>query len=424
MSTNTASLSTSKPIQTRSKGIFRRALFSTLDKLTEGSLTVREGSSTHHFGQAAVTAELQAEVHVHDSAFYRYAALNGGLGVGEAYIEGFWDCDDLTKLIQLFVRNRHVLDAIGGRLGKISRPLLKWFHYKNRNTRSGSKKNIAAHYDLGNDLFELFLDQNLMYSAAAYRSCDQTLEQASDHKLDRLCQKLDLQPTDHLLEIGTGWGGMAIFAAQHYGCHVTTTTISQQQFEMARSRVQAAGLEGQITLLLKDYRELTGQYDKLVSIEMVEAVGHQFLDTYFAKCASLLKPEGMMAIQAITIEDQRYQSALKTVDFIKRFVFPGSFIPAVSVLANSLARSSDLRLFHLEDIGLSYARTLNEWRRRFFENIHHVRTQGYSEEFIRLWEYYLCYCEGGFLERQISDVQMLLTKPRCQRAELLPELTS
>ena len=300
-----------------------------------------------------------------------------------------------------------------------------------RNTRHGSRRNIAAHYDLGNDLFKLFLDENMMYSSAIFADPSgslvaESLEQASRRKIDRICRKLDLQPTDHVVEIGTGWGGFALHAATHYGCRVTTTTISAEQHALASERVAAAGLQDRITLLLNDYRDLdvgdgTGGYDKLVSIEMIEAIGHQYMDTYFKKCAALLKPDGLAMIQAITIEDSRYKQALDSVDFIKRHIFPGSFIPSVSAMLDASARTSDLRLLNLEDIGPSYALTLNHWRQRFLTRLDEVRKLGYDERFVRMWEYYLCYCEGGFIERSIGTAQMLFARPGNRRTQFVPE---
>jgi len=406
--------------QPRSASRFRSVLLGKLHAINWGRLTIVDGSDRFEFGQT--DAEVSVTVTVTDSRFFRYAALNGPLGVGEAYIEGLWTADDLVGLVRLFVRNRNTLDKVASGAADWAKPLMRWLHYLNRNTMAGSRRNIAAHYDLGNELFELFLDRNLMYSSAAYREKEQTLEQASDEKLRRICEKLQLSSADQVLEIGTGWGGFALYAAQNYGCAVTTTTISEEQYQLANRRVQMANLTDLITVQKKDYRELSGRYDKLVSIEMIEAVGHQFLDTYFAKCADLLRPNGQMCLQAITIEDQRYKKALKSIDFIKRYIFPGSFIPSIAALTHSIAQASDLKLFHLEDLGLSYARTLREWRNRFFANIDQVRELGYGDDFIRMWEYYLCYCEGGFLERQISDVQMHLIKPSAQPRELILDL--
>jgi len=291
-------------------------------------------------------------------------------------------------------------------------------HWLNSNTAEGSRKNIAAHYDLGNEMFQLFLDPTMMYSSAMFNNTTDTLQQASELKLKTICDKLDLKPTDHVIEIGTGWGGFSIYAAKNYGCKVTTTTISEQQFQLAKARVEATGLGDKITLLLDDYRHLQGQYDKLVSIEMIEAVGYQFYDTYFSKVNALLKPDGLALIQAITITDQRYESARKSVDFIQRYIFPGSCIPSNTAMLNSITGKTDLRLFDLEDIGPHYATTLRMWRENFFSNISKVRTLGYSEEFIKMWEFYLCYCEGGFEERALGNVHLLLSKPDNRRPVL------
>jgi cyclopropane-fatty-acyl-phospholipid synthase len=290
------------------------------------------------------------------------------------------------------------------------------FHFLNRNSRQGSARNIAAHYDLGNDLYRLMLDPTMAYSCGIFERPDSTLEQASIAKFEAVCRKLALQPSDHLVEIGTGWGGLAIHAAKHYGCRVTTTTISSEQHSYAREQIAREGLSDRITLLLEDYRDLRGVYDKAVSIEMIEAVGANYLDTYLRKCSSLLRDSGAMLLQAITIQDQFYAQASKSVDYIQRFIFPGSFIPSVAVIQESLARVTDMKIFHLEDIGPHYARTLQLWRERFFENLREVHRLGYPDSFVRLWEYYLCYCEGGFAERQLGNVQLLLTKPDCRRA--------
>jgi len=306
-----------------------------------------------------------------------------------------------------------------GGLASLANKLLTFWHRRNQNTAEGSRRNIAAHYDLGNDFFALFLDKHGMYSSGTYYLPDMSLEEASEAKLERICQKLDLKTTDHLIEIGTGWGGFAAYAAKNFGCKITTTTISAEQFNAAEQRMLREGVADKVTVVMQDYRDLQGQYDKLVSIEMIEAVGHQFLDTYLAKCASLLKADGLALIQAITIEDQRYQQALKNVDFIQRYIFPGSFIPSVSAIVNSSAKQSDLRLISLEDQGESYALTLNHWRQRFTKKLDEIRLQGFSEEFIRMWVFYLCYCEGGFLEKSTSSVQVLFAKPQNRRAQWL-----
>jgi cyclopropane-fatty-acyl-phospholipid synthase len=306
------------------------------------------------------------------------------------------------------------MESLEGGAAIATAPLRRILHWLNRNSPDGSRRNIAAHYDLGNDLFALMLDETMAYSCGVFERDDATLHEAQLAKFERICRKLRLGADDHLLEIGTGWGGFAIHAASRFGCRVTTTTISREQHDWARERIAAAGLADRVTLLLDDYRDLRGRYDKLVSIEMIEAVGARYLDTYTAQCSKLLEPHGAMLLQAITIQDQVYEEALKSVDFIQRFIFPGSFIPSVTAITDSVRSSTDMKVFHLEDIGPHYATTLRRWRESFFARLPEVRQLGYPDAFVRLWEYYLCYCEGGFLERQLGDVQMLLTKPRCR----------
>ncbi|HEU0152798.1 MAG TPA: cyclopropane-fatty-acyl-phospholipid synthase family protein [Arenimonas sp.] len=396
----------------------RKRLLATLDGLSGGQVTVRDGLGTVTLGEAS--GGLSVTLEVLDAGFYRALAGNGSVGAGEAYMDGLWRCDDLVGLVRLLVINRDRLDAMETGLARLGGLAMRGLHAFNRNTRGGSRRNIAAHYDLGNDLFELFLDENLMYSSAIFAEPGESLEAAQRRKLERICRKLDLKPSDHLVEIGTGWGGMALYAAANFGCRVTTTTISREQHALATARIAQAGLSDRVTVLLEDYRDLTGHYDKLVSIEMIEAIGHQYLGTYLDKCASLLKPEGLALIQAITIEDSRYEQALGSVDFIKRHIFPGSFIPSVSAITGAAARASDLRLVNLEDIGPSYAITLNHWRQRFLAKLDQVRALGYDERFIRMWEFYLCYCEGGFIERSIGDVHLLFARPGNRRPQYLP----
>lgn len=401
------------------RGLFRRLVLARLQTLREGRLVIDEGNQTVTLGAASPDASLTATVRVHDLRFYRHLLLGGSLGAAEAYLRHYWDADDLTALVRLFVRNRAVLDGVEGGLASFSVPWAQLVHWLHRNTLGGSRKNISAHYDLGNDFFELFLDESLMYSCAIFDSPETSLEVASRAKIDRICRKLQLASDDHLLEIGTGWGGFALHAASQYGCRITTTTLSQQQYTLARQRVQAAGLGERITVLRQDYRELSGRFDKLVSIEMIEAVGHQYLDDYFAVCSRLLKPDGMMLLQAITIADQYYERAKGSVDFIKHYVFPGSCIPSVSAIMAALARASDLSLFHLEDIGAHYVTTLQGWRERFHRNRPRIQALGYSERLLRTWDFYFGYCEGGFAERFLGDVQMLLVKPLCRREPLV-----
>jgi len=309
------------------------------------------------------------------------------------------------------VRNRDLLDSMERGVARVGGWLLKGWNRLRRNTREGSRRNIAAHYDLGNPFFSLFLSEDLMYSSALYASTEDTLEAASQRKLARICEQLQLTADDRVIEIGTGWGGFALYAAREIGCHVTTTTISVEQYTLAKARVEAAGLQDRVTLLLKDYRDLEGQYDKLVSIEMIEAIGAQYLDTYFATLTRLLNPDGLALLQAITIEDQRYEQARRSVDYIKRFVFPGSFIPSINAIVAAKTRSSDLQLIGQHDFGPSYALTLRAWRHRFLAQLPAVRAQGFDARFIRMWEFYLAYCEGGFLERSIGVSHLLMARP-------------
>ncbi len=390
----------------------KRLVLAKLKSLRFGQLTIVDNVEIFHFGNAS---ELGASITVLDTHFYGEIAFGGSIGAGEAYMLGYWQTDNLTQVIRIMARNQIVMDTLEGGFEWLSKPILKLLHWLNRNTQDGSRKNIAAHYDLGNNFFKLWLDPSMMYSSAIFVENNKDLEAASLNKLEIICQKLDLRPSENVVEIGTGWGGFAIYAAKHYGCKVTTTTISKQQYEFAKALVAAENLQDKVTLLLNDYRDLSGKFDKLVSIEMIEAVGHHFYDTYFAKCASLLKPDGMALIQAITIVDQRFEVAKNSVDFIQRYIFPGSNIPSITTMLNSITKVTDLRLFNLEDIGPHYATTLAAWRYNFFDKIKEVRKMGYSEEFIKMWEFYLCYCEGGFAERALGDVHLLLVKPDNRR---------
>ena len=402
--------------------LLRQQLLGRMRGLRHGRLLLQDACGTVELGDpASPHSDVQIRVYVLDADFYRAVARSGSVGAGESYMAGHWHCDDLVGLIQLLVRNRDLLDGMESGLARLGGMALRLWHALRRNTRDGSRRNIAAHYDLGNDFFGLFLSNDLMYSSAHWSEPDDTLETASARKLERICRKLDLQPGDRVVEIGTGWGGFALYAAQHYGCHVTTTTISREQHALASERVAAAGMGAHVELLLKDYRDLDGQYDKLVSIEMVEAIGAEYLDVYFGRLGSLLKPDGLALLQAITIEDHRYARALKSVDFIKRHVFPGSFIPSIHALLAAKTRASDLALIQLEDFGGSYALTLKAWRERFMAKLSQVRAQGFDERFIRLWEFYLAYCEGGFRERSIGVAHLLMAKPGHRRMARLPE---
>ena len=386
----------------------RRRLLAQLTPLRSGQLRVRDGMGEVLLGEPGA---LQATVTIDNPAFYRKVAAQGSVGAGESYIHGDWHCDDLVALVRLLVRNRDLLDAMEHGPARVAGWLLRGWNRLRRNSREGSRRNIAAHYDLGNDFFALFLSPDLMYSSALFSNEEDTLESASTRKLDRICQQLNLQPGDRVVEIGTGWGGFALHATQHYGCHVTTTTISAEQHALASQRVAAAGLQDRITLLMQDYRDLQGQFDKLVSIEMIEAIGAEYLDVYMATLQRLLKPTGVALLQAITIEDHRYEQARSSVDYIKRYVFPGSFIPSINAIMAAKTRASDLQLIAQQDFGHSYALTLRAWRRRFLAQLPAVHAQGFSAGFCRSWEFYLAYCEGGFLERSIGVSHLLLARP-------------
>ena len=390
------------------EALAERALRARLAQLGHGQITLVDGARRDTFGRTTSRCALHATLHVRDRRFYSEAAFGGSVGAGESFMSGDWAVDDLTALVRILLVNRNVLDGLDSGWSRLAEPARRLLHAAARNTRAGSRRNIAAHYDIGNDFFELFLDPTMMYSCAVFDRGDLSLEQAQIAKLDRLCRKLDLRPGEHLLEIGTCWGALALHAARHYGCRVTTTTISREQHALARERIAAAGLADRITLRLDDYRDLDGRYDKLVSVEMIEAVGHHYFDTFFRRCSELLVPGGTMVLQAITIDDRQYASARDSVDFIKRHIFPGACIPSVTALAQSTARASTLRIVDLEDIGPHYATTLAAWRRNLLANAEQIRARGYPEALLRMWHFYLSYCEGGFVERALGDVQIVL----------------
>ncbi|MBW2440356.1 MAG: class I SAM-dependent methyltransferase [Deltaproteobacteria bacterium] len=391
--------------------IARKAVLSLLNKLQHGRITLIEDGQQLVFGEDVSAASLNADINVYHFQFYSRILFGGSIGAAEAYMEGLWSADDLTTVMRILALNRKAFADMEKGLARLTAPLYQLYHSARKNTKVGSRKNILAHYDLGNEFYTLFLDQTMTYSCGIFEHDHSTLEEASTAKYDRLCRKLELKPGHRVVEIGTGWGGLAVHAAKHCGVHVTTTTISDEQYRYAENRFREAGLTDQINLLKQDYRDLTGEFDRLVSIEMIEAVGHHFYNTFFQTCSRLLKADGLMALQAITIGDQIFDRHKRSVDFIKRYIFPGSCIPSVTAISNAIATATDLRMIHLEDITPHYARTLREWRRRFFANIDAVRNMGYPDTFIRMWEYYLCYCEGGFAERYIRDVQMLFAKP-------------
>ncbi len=393
------------------EGVSRRALLAVLQRLKVGSLTVHDGEEVLQFGDQEDTVGPVAVVNVHDRAAYAHILSGGTLGAGESFMLAQWSSPDLVSVIRLFCANMQIVGTMDQGASWWRELAWKAAHSLNKNSLKGSRRNIAAHYDLGNEFFELFLDQSMMYSSAVFPEPDASLEAAAEHKLDLICQQLELQPDDHLLEIGTGWGGMALHAATRYGCKVTTTTVSREQYDYARKRVAEAGLSDRITLLCEDYRDLRGSFDKLVSIEMIEAVGHNWYSSYFRQCSELLKADGLMVIQAITMADQRYEEARDSVDFIKRYVFPGGCLPSLEVIGRHTARDTDMQIIDLRDITADYARTLACWRERFMAALPQVREQGFDTLFERLWEFYLCYCEGGFSERVIGTVQLKFAKP-------------
>lgn len=392
--------------------LLKNLVFKQLSKIKMGLIVFHDGDELTFFGDKK--AALRASLHVMDKRFYSCVIFAGTTGAGEAYSKGHWKTDQLTALIQIFLLNRKVINTLDSGLATSLEALRRLGYWRRRNTEQGSRKNIRSHYDLGNDFFKTFLDPSLMYSCAMYPAVDTPLNEAAIIKLDTICRKLQLNSHDHVLEIGTGWGGFAIHAANYYGCKVTTTTISDQQYEYARQRIQQAKLEDHITLLKQDYRHLSGVYDKLVSIEMIEAVGANYYETFFSACHRLLKPQGVFLLQGIVIQDQLFDAARKSVDFIKHSIFPGSCIPSLTALMNAATKASDLRAAYIEDIGYHYAKTLRDWRKNFKMAQAHILQMGYAEEFIRLWEFYLSYCEAGFLERTISDLQILWLKPECR----------
>ncbi|HKL01651.1 MAG TPA: cyclopropane-fatty-acyl-phospholipid synthase family protein [Desulfotignum sp.] len=386
----------------------RRMVLNLMNHLSYGRLIIRENDRTLAFGPGNGP---EAVIQVHDTAFFTRVITDGSIGAAESYVEGHWDTDDLTAVIRIIVGNQPVLDRMDNRLAKLVKPLLRLAHLRRQNSKKGARQNILAHYDLGNDMYQAFLDPAMMYSAAIFPHDTSSLEAAAVHKLDVICQQLHLGPEDRVVEIGAGWGGFAIHAASRYGCHVTTTTISDAQYDEARHRISALGLQDRITLLKTDYRELTGQFDKLVSIEMIEAVGHRYLPAFMKTCESLLKPDGIMLIQAITIKDQLYHSYLKSVDFIQRHIFPGGCLPATHHLLRVLTDHTGMVVRKLTDFGFDYAKTLSHWRKRFDASRNALESLGYDRRFRRLWKFYLCYCEGGFLERSISVIHLVATMP-------------
>jgi len=356
------------------------------------------------------TSPLRARIHVHDWRFFTRLLHGATVGVGESYLQGEWSSDDLVSLVRIVIANRRALRRITpAALANIASD--KLIHALRANRLGRSKRNIAAHYDLSNELYALFLDDTMTYSAAYFTSPSDTLEQAQEAKYRRLADKARIGPGDHVLEIGCGWGGFAIYAASTYGCRVTGITLSEQQAALARQRVSEAGLDALVSIELTDYREVTGSFDRIVSIEMLEAVGHRYLDTFFATIDRLLAPDGLAAVQVITIPEQRYENYKRRPDFIQRYIFPGGHLPSLEAMSGSMGRSGDLYVEEVDNIGVHYAETLRRWRERFLSNVDQVHLLGFDDRFVRMWEFYLAYCEGAFLARYISDLQVVLTRP-------------
>jgi len=400
----------------------RSLVIGRLEGIEVGELTVVDEWGTRVFGRPNTGPS--ATVHIRDPAAWTAIALGGSLGAGESYMDGLWQADDLVATVRMMLRASTRLSSVDGAgFGLVRGTLDSLYHRFRRNTKAGSRRNVAQHYDLGNEFYRLWLDPSMMYSAAIWEHDEMTLEEAQQARLERIGRKLQLSPNDHLLEIGTGWGAMALHAASRFGCRVTTTTISEQQHELAQERVREAGLTDRITVLLEDYRDLKGTYDKLVSIEMIEAVGAEYLETFFTKVGSLLGSEGLGVIQAITIPDDRFAESVGRVDFIKRHIFPGGQLASLDAMSTAWRKQTDLRLLHFEDFGEHYARTLNEWRCRFHAQLPEVEALGYPERFQRMWDFYLASCEGAFLERHCGVAQLLLARPDARRAPIVASLS-
>ncbi|WP_199610686.1 SAM-dependent methyltransferase [Flocculibacter collagenilyticus] len=414
------SASVDTPVVDTTNNVWQRAFLKLLDYLEHDQLRVTlPNGETRVFGSAnpalredKSTAPIIATLQVRHAGFFKRVLFGGSIAFGETYVDGWWETDDLTHLIQLFARNLTALEKIEGRFSWLTLPFQKIKHWFNNNSISQAKKNILAHYDLGNVLYENFLDETMCYSSGLYESDSDTLAQAQRNKMRRILEQLDISPGDHVLEIGTGWGGLAILAATEYGCTVTTTTLSDEQHRYAEACITKANLQNKITLLKQDYRLLTGQYDKIVSVEMIEAVGRKYLPTFFEQCNKLLKPGGKLALQSITIADQQLESYANNVDFIQKHIFPGGFLPSVTLLQQHITEYSDMVTRNVFDFGVDYATTLTDWRTNLLEKKALLNSEGYDERFFRLWLYYFAYCEGGFLEKTISVIHLTAEKQR------------
>ncbi|MGO3442378.1 MAG: class I SAM-dependent methyltransferase [Pseudoalteromonas distincta] len=390
--------------------IYKKLVTKAFSSIETGQIILIDANERTVFGDSS--SVLKATIIVNDKAMYKAFALSGSVGAGEAYILGHWSCDNLTSFIEIFAINEKQLDEFEKKFAFFSNIAHRFNHIKNKNSESGSKKNIVAHYDLGNDLYESFLSKEMLYSSAVYPTKEATLEEAQQYKLKRICEQVELQKNDSVIEIGTGWGAFAIYAATHYDCHVTTTTISDEQHDYVANKISELGLESKITLLKLDYRQLKGKYDKLVSIEMIEAVGHEYLPSFFTQCGELLKDDGAMLIQAITIGDQRYKHYLKNSDFIQQYIFPGGCLPSLNEMSEQIKNNTDMVIHTVNDIGAHYARTLADWRSRFIKSWPDLDRSKFDERFYRLWLFYFAYCEGAFRARATSTVHLMARKPR------------
>lgn len=396
----------------------KKLVHNQFQRTIKGSLVLVEGKERFAYGDLNGEG-VNAEIHVHDINAYKRVLFGGTIGAGEAFMHREWDSPDVLKVIEFFLLNQKEMGNMESSFSFIKKFVVSAVDLFNVNSIGGAKKNIRAHYDLNNDFFSLFLDPSMMYSSAIFEKEGASLESASAHKLDHICRRLDLKPSDHLVEIGSGWGGLAIHAATHFGCRVTTTTISNEQYDYARDKVQRLGLTDKVEVLNKDYRLLEGKYDKLVSVEMIEAVGHRYLNQFFEKCSSLLKENGLALIQAITMGDARFEKQKDKVDFIRKYIFPGGCLPSSAAISKAVMKHTNLHCVGYEDITFHYAKTLEHWRNRFMSKLPDVESLGFDDVFQRMWHFYLAYCEGGFRQRVIHTGQFVFAKPECRK---LPEV--
>jgi cyclopropane-fatty-acyl-phospholipid synthase len=407
-----------------SAGISKSLVLRGLKQCREGSLDIACGGEHLHFGPQS--GDLQAALAVHDDLFFRRVLVSGDMGLGDSYVDGAWSSPDLVNVVRFAIRNLDRMDREGGLIASLTRLRNRLRRPRRANKPTDSRHNIAFHYDLGNEFYQLFLDPTLMYSCAIFDEPGESLESAQQRKLARIAQSLNLRPHDHLLEIGTGWGGFALYAAKTFGCHVTTTTISGRQFEYAKELFAHSGEAGaRIRLLFEDYRDLRGSYDKIVSIEMFEAVGIEHYDDFFGACDRVLAPGGLMFLQTITMNERRFPAHVRSHDWIERRIFPGAQLASIAAILECLSRRTRLHVRELREIGQHYATTLRRWRERFLDRLDDVRRLGFDDRFIRTWEYYLASCEAAFAEEYIGDAQILMRKlahssPALHAAEGVP----